>query len=149
MRYTPEIITALKPNEIFVFGSNEAGIHGAGAARFAMDKLGAVFGKGWGLAGQTFAIPTKDWSIETLELAAIGFYINRFVNFAKLHPELTFLVTKIGCGLAGCTVAQIAPQFIYNNAFELKNLVFPKEFVDEYRDWKRRSKLPKFQCVGS
>lgn len=133
MRFTPEAIKSLGQNEVFVFGSNEAGIHGAGAARLAMDKWNAPFGMGFGFApsknknvGGTFAIPTKDWQIYTLPTEVIGFYIKRFLDFAKIHPEMTFLVTKIGCGLAGLLVDDIAPLFHKHKL--PPNVVLPEEF---------------------
>lgn len=141
MRYTSEIISFLKSGEIFVFGSNESGVHGAGAARAALE-FGAVRGVGFGLQGDTFAIPTKDWNIETLDIQSVRAYIYRFVAFARLRPNLTFLVTKIGCGLAGFTVEEIAGLFRSAGAFDVPNLVMPKEFWEDYRDWQRRSKMP-------
>lgn len=132
MEFTPETITKLKKNEIFVFGSNESGIHGAGAAWFAEQKLGAKRFQGFGLAGQTFALPTKDWEIKQLPLSAIKFYIGRFVSFADSHPQYKFFVTKIGCGLAGFEVKDIAPLF---TCFALpKNVILPKEFHDYLSD---------------
>lgn len=128
MEYTPESLTTLEKHEIFVFGSNESGIHGAGAAAFAMKKFGAKYGKGWGLEGQTFAIPTKDWEIMQLPLSAIKFYIGRFISFANSTPQFKFYVTKIGCGLAGFTVEDIAPLFTYFNLPD--NVILPKEFHD-------------------
>jgi hypothetical protein len=107
---TPDKITVLKPNEVFVFGSNLSGIHGLGAAKTAL-KWGAKYGQGVGLQGQTYAIPTKDEHIKTLPLIAIQMYVDQFKVFAKEHPELTFLVTKIGCGLAGYSEKDIAPMF--------------------------------------
>jgi hypothetical protein len=121
---TSNNISDLKPNEIFVFGSNEAGIHGAGAARLAYEKFGAVWGKGFGLYGQTYAIPTKDKRIETLPLQRIKQYVDTFLFFAKVNPQYTFLVTKIGCGLAGYKPEQIGP-FFKNNP---PNVILPKEF---------------------
>ena len=97
-------------NSIFVFGSNLAGIHGAGAAAAALN-LGAEWGKGVGLFGKTYAIPTKDENIKTMRLSAIRPYIEEFVQFTKDHPELRFFMTRIGCGLAGYTDRQIAPLF--------------------------------------
>lgn len=129
MKYTPERITDLKDNEVFTFGSNEAGIHGAGAARLAMDKFGAKYGKGYGLMGKSFAIPTKDKNIETLALSKISMYIDSFVLFAKDHPELTFYVTKIGCGLAGYSEKDIAPLFHPTNSLP-NNIILPKEFYE-------------------
>lgn len=101
----------MTPAIIFVFGSNEAGIHGAGAARFAHQHYGAEWGVGFGLAGQSFAIPTKDAEIETLPLTAVGSYVRKFLAFAREHSHMNFLVTRIGCGLAGYTDAQVAPLF--------------------------------------
>lgn len=96
---------------IFVFGSNEAGIHGAGAARTAYNKYGAVWGYGVGLAGQSYAIPTKDGAIRTLPRESVKKYVVQFRDFAESHPVLQFQVTRIGCGLAGFRDAEIAPLF--------------------------------------
>lgn len=141
MRYTPEIIRSLKSGEVFVFGSNEAGIHGAGAARAAR-AFGAVMGVGFGLQGETFAIPTKDWNIETLDIQVVRTYICRFVAFARKRPNLTFLVTKIGCGLAGFAVEDIAGLFRDAGAFDVPNVVMPKEFWDDYSNWRDRCEIP-------
>lgn len=97
--------------DIFVFGSNLAGRHGKGAALFAKQHHGAVYGQGLGLQGNSYAIPTKDHQIQTLPLSDIGFYVRDFLWYAREHPEMTFNVTRIGCGLAGYTDAQIAPMF--------------------------------------
>lgn len=99
------------PDSIFVFGSNQAGRHGAGAARYAFTHKGAVLGQGVGLAGNSYALPTKDYSIQTLPLHVIESYVDDFVNDAKKHPNLKFQVTCIGCGLAGLTHKEIAPMF--------------------------------------
>ena len=96
---------------IFVFGSNLAGRHGAGAALYAYTHLGAVYGQGIGLQGYSYGIPTKDRRIQTLPLDAIQGYVSQFICFARQHPKLTFEVTRIGCGLAGYTDHQIAPMF--------------------------------------
>lgn len=96
---------------IFVFGSNAAGIHGAGAAQWAREHCGAVWGVGVGRTGQAYAIPTKDLHIETLPLPRIRHYVAEFLKYAAAHPELEFQVTRIGCGLAGYTDADIAPMF--------------------------------------
>lgn len=125
MKYTPENIQSLKRNQVFVFGSNEAGIHGAGAAKLAV-QFGAKMGQGFGLAGQTFAIPTKDWRIQTLELKVIDHYIARFIDFAETQPDWEFLVTKIGCGLAGYQSKNIAP--IFMKYILPENIVLPAEF---------------------
>jgi len=125
-RITPENIEALKPNQIIVFGSNLAGIHGGGAAKIALNKFGAVWGFGIGLCGQSFAIPTKGVSIETLPLGQIKEGVDYMIEAAKDSKWLTFLVTQIGCGLAGYTPEQIAPMF--KKAIEVKNIHLPIEF---------------------
>jgi predicted kinase len=104
--YTSERIIRLEPNEIFVFGSNLAGAHGGGAARIALDFFGAVWGQGVGLQGQSYAIPTMQGGVETIKP-----YVDEFIEFAKVHPELKFLVTRIGCGIAGFRDEEIAPLF--------------------------------------
>jgi hypothetical protein len=124
MKITPEHITQLKPNEIFVFGSNLAGIHGAGAAKFAHKVFGAEFNIGVGPTGRCYAIPTKDEDIWTLPLNRIQGYIVDFLEYANEHPELTFLVTPVGCGLAGWTPDDIAP-FFNNHPI---NVILPLEF---------------------
>ena len=109
---------------IFVFGSNLAGRHGAGAAKFAVQHHGATYGKGWGLQGKSFAIPTKCANIKTLPLSTISGYVEMFKDFAREHSELTFLLTPIGCGLAGYSYDQIGPMFKNSPV----NVVIPKEF---------------------
>lgn len=121
--YTPERITELRENEIFVFGSNLAGAHGGGAALLAYRKFGAVWGQGVGLQGQSYGIPTMHGGVETIRP-----YVDEFIAFAKQHPELTFLVTKIGCGIAGFTVAEIAPLFA--SALDVENVLLPQDFVE-------------------
>jgi hypothetical protein len=125
MNITPELVKTLEPNQIFVFGSNEAGRHGAGAAKTAV-KWGAIYGVGEGLKGQTYAIPTKDKNIETLNLENINDYVVNFYHFAKINTDLDFLVTEIGCGLAGLTPEQIAPMF--KEASALPNVYLPFRF---------------------
>jgi len=121
---TPEKITSLKPQEIFVFGSNLAGRHGAGAALLAAQRFGAKRGVGEGPTGYCYAIPTKDENIQTLPLREINCYVIEFLNYANMNPGLTFLVTKIGCGLAGYSVEEIAPMFHKVP----KNVILPVEF---------------------
>lgn len=111
MNFTPDNIIQLSANQIFVFGSNEAGIHGAGAAKLAEEKFGAVRGVSYGLQGNSFAVPTKDRSIRTLPLERIEFYIRGLLLNAYLSPDKEFLVTKIGCGLAGYSEREIANLF--------------------------------------
>ena len=96
---------------IFVFGSNESGIHGAGAARFARTHHGAIYNVGFGHHNNSFAIPTKDLDIQTLPLDKIKDYVDMFITYANNHPTLEFQVTRIGCGLAGLKDEQIAPMF--------------------------------------
>jgi hypothetical protein len=96
---------------VFVFGSNLAGIHGAGAARFAVINHGARYRQGKGLQGNSYAIPTKDHHINTLPLSDIQEHVDVFIIFAQEHPEMEFEVTRIGCGLAGYTDSDIAPMF--------------------------------------
>lgn len=121
--FTPERITALKPNEIFVFGSNLAGSHGGGAARLAYDRFGAIWGQGVGLQGQSYGIPTMHGGVD-----AIKPYVDEFIEFAKQHPEYKFLVTKIGCGIAGFRIAEMAP--LFKQAIDLENVLLPKDFVE-------------------
>jgi hypothetical protein len=98
-------------NAIFVFGSNLAGRHGAGAALFARERHGAVYGRGEGLQGYSYAIPTKNARLQTFSLDSIAAHVATFLDVASTHSELTFNVTRIGCGLAGYNDAQIAPMF--------------------------------------
>lgn len=122
--YTPENINSLKPNEVFVFGSNLAGHHGGGAARAALNKFGAIMGQGVGLQGQSYAIPTMQGGVETIKP-----YVDDFIAYAKAHPELKFYVTRIGCGIAGFTDEEIAP--LFQEALYVENIVLPKSFVDK------------------
>lgn len=98
--------------EIFVFGSNLAGRHGKGAALTAFKQYGAIYGEGQGLQGNSYAIPTKDENIKTLPLNRIRRYVEQFIRFAQLNPEMTFKVTAIGTGLAGYDESEIAPMFV-------------------------------------
>jgi len=126
-RISSHNITELKPNEVFVFGSNEAGFHGAGAARQAM-RWGAEYGQGVGMYGQTYALPTKSKRVMTLNLQKIGGYVKDFINFAKKHHGLKFLVTEVGCGLAGYTAYDIAP--LFKEAVGVDNIFLPRSFWD-------------------
>lgn len=96
---------------IFVFGSNEAGIHGAGAARYALDNHGAILGKGHGHYGQSYALPTKSAGLRVLALNEIHMYVDTFIAYAKDHPEWAFKVTQIGCGLSRLSAKDVAPLF--------------------------------------
>lgn len=120
-RVTPDHITYLKPGQIFVFGSNPEGAHTGGASLTALKQFGAIMGQGEGLQGQSYAIPTTHGMIQM--------HIERFILFAKAHPELTFLVTRVGCGVAGHSVGEIAPLFV--GAVDVENIWLPKEFWSE------------------
>ena len=136
--YTPDRISELKENEIFVFGSNLAGAHGGGAARLAYNRFGAVWGEGVGLHGQTYAIPTMQGGVETIKP-----YVDAFIRFAKEHSRLTFLVTRIGCGIAGFRDEEIAP--LFTDAIDVENIILPKEFVENISpDGKRSYNLERF-----
>lgn len=125
--YTGEIKT-LEKNEIFVFGSNERGAHGKGAALYAVRNFGAVSGKGYGLYGQSFAIPTKDLYIKTLPLNKIKSYVDRFIEFAKINNQYIYYITNIGCGLAGYTHNQIAPMFA--ECVDMNNIILSEIFYN-------------------
>jgi hypothetical protein len=126
MRTTPDDIKKLEQGHIFVFGSNLSGRHGKGAAKTALG-WGAKWGQGAGLQGRTYGIPTKDASIRrTLTVIEIKPFVDEFIEFAKNNPDLTFLVTEIGCGLAGHKQKDIAPLFI--NAVDVENIYLPEKF---------------------
>lgn len=110
-KYTPENIQNLESNQVMVFGSNERGTHGLGAAKLALKKFGAKMGIGRGLQGQSYALPTKDFDIETLPLFDIERNVKEYVDFAAKNPQYEFLTTKIGMGLANYTLDQIGPIF--------------------------------------
>ena len=101
----------IKPGQIFVFGSNTAGIHGAGAAREAVIKHGAVMGVGEGRTGNAYALPSKDQRLKTLPLHTVNYYVDTFCQHASDNLDTVFYVTRIGCGLAGFQDFQIAPMF--------------------------------------
>jgi len=123
-RITPEHISSLQPGQIFVFGSNRFGHHAGGAARYALDHFGAEWGNGEGLQGRSYAIPTMEGLDSTRQA------VQRFIAFAKAHPELTFLVTPIGCGIAGYTPNEIAPFFA--DARSLPNIYLPASFLESF-----------------
>lgn len=122
MEYTPEYITSLQPNEVFVFGSNLGGFHSGGAARIAMKKFGAVWRQGEGLQGQSYAIPTMQGGVDTIKP-----YVDRFIAFAAAHPQLKFYVTRIGCGIAGFSDKDIAP--LFQKALALSNIILSQTFA--------------------
>jgi O-acetyl-ADP-ribose deacetylase (regulator of RNase III) len=121
IRYTPGRITHLNENEVFVFGSNLGGMHGGGAARTAYENFGAVWGEGVGHFGKTYAIPTMQGGVETIKP-----YVDEFIAYAAEHPELTFYVTRIGCGIAGFRDDEIAP--LFKDCKNMDNVVLPRSF---------------------
>jgi len=138
-RTTPENISEVYDNEVFVFGSNLSGIHGAGAAKMALN-FGAVMRRPTGIQGNSYAIPTKDAQIKyTLEINEIREYVAEFINYAKSHPDKTFLVTEIACGLASMHPNQIAPLFL--KAKDIQNIHLPKRF------WDVINKIPEYRIV--
>ena len=120
-RITPQWINSLKENEIFVFGSNLAGMHGGGAARVARLRFGAVMGQGVGMQGKSYAIPTMQGGTETIQP-----YVDEFIAYARMNPDKHFLVTPIGCGIAGFEPEDIAP--LFEEAKEVKNISLPESF---------------------
>lgn len=122
LKYTPAMINELAENEVFVFGSNIEGMHYGGAA-WTAQKWGAVIGQGVGMQGQTYAIPTMDGSVDIIKP-----YVDDFIEYAKNNSQYMFLVTRIGCGIAGYKVSDIAP--LFRKAIEVENIVLPKDFVE-------------------
>ncbi len=123
LRVSPDHIRSLEDNQVFVFGSNLAGMHGGGAARAAYEHYGAEWGVGVGLRGHSYAIPTMQGGVETIKP-----YVDDFIDFARNHPELQFLVTRIGCGIAGFDDADIAP--LFEAATQVENIYLPITFWD-------------------
>lgn len=124
LKFTPENITSLGEDEVFVFGSNLAGMHGGGAARVALERFGAKMGQGVGMQGQSYAIPTMQGGIETIKP-----YVDEFIELAREWDQTTFYVTRIGCGIAGFKDSEIAP--LFTEAMELYNVRLPESFVKE------------------
>ena len=122
MRYTPERVTSLEANEIFVFGSTKGGAHRGGAAKLAVEKFGAVMGQGEGLQGQSYAIPSM---LKTVE--GIRPHVTKFLQFAAANPQWKFYVTKIGCGRAGFKEEEIAP--LFTDAVNMPNIWLPQSFL--------------------
>ena len=118
-----DMIEILEDHEIFVFGSNLAGHHGGGAARAANIKFGAEWGVGVGLTGRSYAIPTMQGGVETIKP-----YVDEFIRFAQANQELKFLVTRIGCGIAGFREEEIAP--LFHIALQVSNIYLPETFYD-------------------
>jgi hypothetical protein len=110
---------------VFVFGSNLAGRHGKGAALWARQHRGAIYGVGMGRTGNAYAIPTKDERIRTLPLGIISAHVKHFLDYARDNPEIRFQLTPIGCGYAGYEHKQIAPMF----SGAPPNVILPAEFL--------------------
>lgn len=131
-RFTPNDISELMDNEVFVFGSNVQGEHIGGAAKCAVDKFGAVMGQGFGLQGKSYAIPTCDRvsgiTKPIADLNDIKRFVNEFIDTARYYNGNVYYVTKIGCGIAGFKVEEIAPMF--KECLVLDNVFMPKEFFD-------------------
>lgn len=126
---SPENITELNPNEIFVFGSNLGGKHGKGAAKTALT-WGAKWGQAKGLQGRTYGIPTKSYNVaRVLHIEEIRPFVDEFIEFAKQNPKLIFLVTEVGCGLSGYKPKDIAP--LFKEAVFVNNIHLPRRF--EYK----------------
>lgn len=121
-RVSPQWITTLADDEIFVFGSNLEGLHGGGAALLAYERFGAIWGQGTGLQGKSYGIPTMHGGID-----AIAPYVDEFIAFAREHRELKFLVTEIGCGIAGFTIEEMAP--LFKGAMDEENIYLPQRFI--------------------
>lgn len=121
-RITPDRIARLAPNEVFVFGSNEQGLHYGGAAKAAHENFGAIMGQGNGLQGKSYAIPSMSG------IGVMGEYVKEFCEFAKAHPEKRFLVTEIGCGIAGYSVGEVAP--LFECCRDIDNISLPASFWD-------------------
>ena len=125
-RITPDNVTKLLDKQVFVFGSNLSGRHGKGAAKTALS-FGAKWGQAKGLQGRTYGIPTKDAAIKrVLNINEIKPFVDEFIEFAKVNESLIFLVTEIGCGLAGYKPKDIAP--LFQEALDVKNILMPKRF---------------------
>lgn len=128
-RITSDKILSLNENEIFIFGSNLSGHHGRGAAKTALNKFGARWGQAVGLQGRSYGIPTKNRNMNVLSIPEIEHHVRKFIIFAKENPQLTFLVTEIGCGLERFSPKQIGP--LFGKAKDVPNIHLPKRFWDQ------------------
>ncbi len=123
LKYTPENITELEPDDIFVFGSNLEGMHLGGAARTAVEKFGAIMGQGVGIQGQSYAIPTMQGGVDTIKP-----YVDQFIDLVREWDQNTFYITRIGCGIAGFRDEEIAP--LFRDALSLYNVRLPRRWVE-------------------
>ena len=132
MRVSAKHIDKLEDDEVFVFGSNTEGMHAGGAARMAMN-WGAIYGKAFGLQGKTFAIPTVDYTRSgKMSVDEIKKYVDEFLDFTIKNKDKKFLVTEIGCGIAGFKVSEIAPLFI--KVLEYSNVYLPERFINYLKE---------------
>lgn len=132
MRVSAKHIDKLEDNEVFVFGSNTEGMHAGGAARMAMN-WGAIYGKAFGLQGKTFAIPTVDYTRSgKMSIDEIKKYVDEFLDFTIKNKDKKFLVTEIGCGIAGFKVSEIAP--LFRKALEYSNVYLPERFINYLKE---------------
>lgn len=132
MRVSAKNIDKLEDDEVFVFGSNTEGMHAGGAARMAMN-WGAVYGKAFGLQGKTFAIPTVDYTRSgKMSVDEIKKYVDEFLDFTIKNKDKKFLVTEIGCGIAGFKVSEIAP--LFRKALEYSNVYLPERFINYLKE---------------
>lgn len=125
-RFTPDFITKIESDEVFVFGSNLKGMHAGGAARVAYDRFGAEWGNGVGMQGRAYAIPTMHGGVPDIKP-----YVDDFIEFARNNTDKYFYVTRIGCGIAGFSDAEIAP--LFREALTLSNVCLPETFVEELK----------------
>lgn len=135
-RYTPEAVGHLRPGEVFVFGSNRNGDHYGGAAHVAYERFGAQWGVGEGLTGRSYALPTLDESMSRVSPDDLEESFRKLIACAEAHPDLTFLLTKVGCGIAGWSVDEVgdalwraAKGYFAAEAPQLRNIVLPREFA--------------------
>ncbi|MEI0561483.1 hypothetical protein R4L22_07855 [Brachyspira pilosicoli] len=132
MRVSAKHIDKLEDDEVFVFGSNTEGMHAGGAARMAMN-WGAVYGNAFGLQGKTFAIPTVDYTRSgKMSIDEIKKYVDEFLDFTIKNKDKKFLVTEIGCGIAGFKVSEIAP--LFRKALEYSNVYLPERFINYLKE---------------
>lgn len=132
MRVSAKHIDKLEDDEVFVFGSNTEGMHAGGAARMAMN-WGAIYGKAFGLQGKTFAIPTVDYRRSgKMGVDEIKKYVDEFLDFTIKNKDKKFLVTEIGCGIAGFKVSEIAP--LFRKALEYNNVYLPERFINYLKE---------------
>ena len=147
--FTPDYIDTLLPNQIFVFGSNTLGYHTGGASGTARKRFGAIWGQPEGLQGQSYAIPV-DYGKDVRKDAEVKSAVERFITFAKEHSKLFFLVTRVGCGLAGYQDKEMA--VFFKDALELKNVSLPKSFVEALEVGEVNHELDRFieaQNIGN